>query len=302
MKNNTHANPVSFQELKSADVLFDKCAEDGTRFRIYRYNELEVRTIQVHEGEETIGVVFSLELMEGRVRLKRHEQEPIAKVVEYVEHPNIETPPKESWTRPMYCSYAVLETDQGNSIVTEQSRDGTVTWRVNPDDLEHRNFHAKVVRSADCKSGITIGELKAQQSEGSNNSESNCKRYAQNIYNSVSAGARQGDSSFWQQSNNSWRLLKTGKIVQESTWQHQWQGDCGSQWHGEWDNEWQGAWDGEWDAWTQPDAILPRKPARLIQVSTKVTRSNLPGNLGSSDQQVATYFKNKMQVPQRQRR
>jgi len=45
--------------LPSATDLFDKTAEDGTRFRAYRVGALEVRTVQEFEGDEVIGMVLS---------------------------------------------------------------------------------------------------------------------------------------------------------------------------------------------------------------------------------------------------
>lgn len=48
------------EALASSAAIFDKQAEDGTRFRIYRLGGLEVRSVQELEGEETIGMVFSV--------------------------------------------------------------------------------------------------------------------------------------------------------------------------------------------------------------------------------------------------
>eukprot|EP00415_Alexandrium_ostenfeldii_P001850 UN1850 len=45
--------------LKSAASTFDKTAEDGARFRIYKVGNLEVRTIQQHSEDEAIAGVFS---------------------------------------------------------------------------------------------------------------------------------------------------------------------------------------------------------------------------------------------------
>merc|ERR1712151_370528 len=45
--------------LKSTVPAFDKVTEEGMRFRIYTSSTLEVRTTQVHEGKENIGVAFA---------------------------------------------------------------------------------------------------------------------------------------------------------------------------------------------------------------------------------------------------
>lgn len=51
--------PVTVQELKSANVVFDKSTEDGVRFRIYNHKGLEVRTTKDHSGPEIVGAVYS---------------------------------------------------------------------------------------------------------------------------------------------------------------------------------------------------------------------------------------------------
>mmetsp|Transcript_35687 Transcript_35687/g.81086 ORF Transcript_35687/g.81086 Transcript_35687/m.81086 type:complete len:281 (-) Transcript_35687:113-955(-) len=46
--------------LKAVAPIFDKTAEDGARFRIYKFGSLDVRTIQEQSGEEALGAVFSV--------------------------------------------------------------------------------------------------------------------------------------------------------------------------------------------------------------------------------------------------
>jgi hypothetical protein len=45
--------------LECVAPVFDNTTEDGARFRIYNNGGLEVRTVQMFDGEETIGAVFS---------------------------------------------------------------------------------------------------------------------------------------------------------------------------------------------------------------------------------------------------
>jgi len=45
--------------LRSATVVFDKKTEDGLRFRIYRHDNIEVRTVTDLKGAESIGAAFS---------------------------------------------------------------------------------------------------------------------------------------------------------------------------------------------------------------------------------------------------
>merc|ERR1719464_66306 len=44
---------------KASEPTFNKLTEDGARFRIYKVGNVELRTIQEHDGEETVGAVFS---------------------------------------------------------------------------------------------------------------------------------------------------------------------------------------------------------------------------------------------------
>jgi len=56
------ANPdavVLDNVLKSTVPAFDKVTEEGMRFRIYTSGTLEVRTTQVQEGKENVGVAFA---------------------------------------------------------------------------------------------------------------------------------------------------------------------------------------------------------------------------------------------------
>jgi len=46
--------------LQSAEPVFDKSTEDGTRFRVYVSDGVEVRTTQEQDGDQIIGAVFSV--------------------------------------------------------------------------------------------------------------------------------------------------------------------------------------------------------------------------------------------------
>uniref|UniRef100_A0A7S1MA25 Uncharacterized protein n=1 Tax=Alexandrium catenella TaxID=2925 RepID=A0A7S1MA25_ALECA len=150
---------VDADVLKSAVVAFDKSTEDGTRYRVYRFGSLEVRTTQDIDGKENIGAVFSLC---ASTDASRHHQvvrddEQIVKATEYVEASGKD-----------YHCYVVLETEQKNVIVTEELKNGTLRREANPKDLEDRCSLAKVLRSvgaADCKkTSFTVGGVKALQS------------------------------------------------------------------------------------------------------------------------------------------
>jgi len=155
------------QALKKAVPAFDKRTEDGTRYRIYRFGSLEVRTTEDTDEEEKIGAVFSH--CASTDAPKRHElvkdEERLVKATEYVEASGKD-----------YHCYVVMETEMKNTILTEELKNGTLRREANPKDLEDRNSLAKVLRSADCtKFGLTVGGMKALQS---------------NIYNQVT-GSRE---------------------------------------------------------------------------------------------------------------
>mmetsp|Transcript_105598 Transcript_105598/g.256443 ORF Transcript_105598/g.256443 Transcript_105598/m.256443 type:complete len:979 (-) Transcript_105598:108-3044(-) len=160
--------------LRSAAPLFDKTAEDGCRFRIYRFGSIEARTMQGHEGEEEVVAVFSArpptELAAAGVWTRVvDESEKVVRATEYVERAVRRQTAEEqgSCQRPLYRRYyVVFETEQGNKIVTEQLSDGIVTFEENPEDLEDRSSLAKVFRSVGCSrvgAGTTLRDLKLRQ-------------------------------------------------------------------------------------------------------------------------------------------
>jgi len=137
--------------LKTATPVFDRSSEDGIKFRIYKFGSLEVRTTQKPQGKETIGVVFSIcaPIMAGNQDRKLDENEKVVKATEYVEK-----------ACKGHHTYVMLETEQGNVIVSEALENGTSSWEANPMDLEDRNSLAKVLRCADCSSAsFTIREI-----------------------------------------------------------------------------------------------------------------------------------------------
>eukprot|EP00747_Dinoflagellata_sp_TGD_P191486 gnl/TRDRNA2_/TRDRNA2_54938_c0_seq1.p1 gnl/TRDRNA2_/TRDRNA2_54938_c0~~gnl/TRDRNA2_/TRDRNA2_54938_c0_seq1.p1 ORF type:complete len:998 (+),score=249.98 gnl/TRDRNA2_/TRDRNA2_54938_c0_seq1:81-3074(+) len=191
--------------LTTTAPLFDKCTEDGLRFRIYKCGSLEVRTTQAYESKETIGMVFSMRSSthtstEGAPK----DHDKVVKVTEYVERARAES---------SHRSYVVIETKEGHIIVTEKFMDGTVTWEENPKDLQDRNSLAKVVRSAgyNVKAGVTVGDMRKFQAKesvrtASGVSHSQCKHYAQVAF-TVACGTQHADSGFRQQTT-SWQLSK----------------------------------------------------------------------------------------------
>jgi len=134
--------------LKKAVPTFDKTAEDGARFRIYRFGSLEVRTVQELSGEEAICAVLSASAGEHNQAILPNEK--IVKVTEYVEGSDGN------------CDcYVVLETEKEKTIVAEEMKNGSVRFVENPKDLEDRNSLAKVLRTSDCaEAGLTAVGVK----------------------------------------------------------------------------------------------------------------------------------------------
>jgi len=140
--------------LRSAVPEFDKTAEDGTRYRIYRLGSLEVRTCQVYDELEVIGMVFSRHAHEASKHCCQiKETESIVKVTEYVEKSG----------KSHHC-YTVLETEHKNVLAFEELDSGVVKREDNPADLEDRNSLAKVLRSAACsQANMTVGDVRECQ-------------------------------------------------------------------------------------------------------------------------------------------
>jgi hypothetical protein len=157
--------------MKSGPPVFEKKAEDGMVFRIYRADSIEVRTTQEHAEQEVVGAVFSVrQQTHGKTGRTALGHENIIKATEYVEKM-----PKASEE----CKYyVVLETEYGNTIVTERLQD-IASWEENVADLECRNSLAKVVRTASCRrAGVTVEDLKAilaEKLEQNSNSSARCR-------------------------------------------------------------------------------------------------------------------------------
>jgi hypothetical protein len=154
------AAPAFAHVLRSATPTFYKSTEDGTHFRIYSFGSVEIRTTQAYDGQEQVGAVFSVRPVSKAGAQSRKDGSQVVKVTEYVEWERDQE--KDAW----HHSYVVVETTAGEKVVTEQLRDGSVTWEENPKDLEDRNSLAKVVRSANCSSAsVLIRDVEKFQSK-----------------------------------------------------------------------------------------------------------------------------------------
>jgi len=300
---------VALRDLESATPTFDRKSEDGTWFRIYRHNHFEVRTTKEPNGQEEIGVIFSVgssvqvSLRRGSRQPKVQEHDTIVKATEYVRNAGGDA---DCQGRPSFGSFVVLQTEQGASVMTEKLRDGTVTWEENADDLEDRSSNAKVVRTTGCaKAFVCVKDMKAfrnNESSSSSASQSRCKLYAQGAFTLATTGSsQQACSGFWQRSEGSWQLLQAGRWSKQGRWEDGcWQAD----WEGGWESSWQDGWESTWEDWQcewdqgwhfglhggrQATMVAARPQAagpKLGQASKMRRHFELQATLGLSDQQM----------------
>jgi len=167
------AQSGAFDEvLRSASPLFEKTTEDGLCFRIYRVGSLEVRTTQEHDSNEIVGAIFSTKdaSKKGSQVQNIPQDDKLVKVTEYVE------------ARGRY--YVVLETEQGNMILTEKLKDGTFSWEENPADVMDRNSLAKVTFTQGCRgAGVLVGDVRAYKDKQVAGKSSKC--YAHDAFKLV---------------------------------------------------------------------------------------------------------------------
>lgn len=186
--------------IASTTPMFDKSTEDGTRFRIYQVDSLDVRTTQEHDGEEVMGAIFSDRTPVRTAKAASvKDAEQIVKATQYVEStaaadadeqkdkgPNPSRAPRKP-VAPDRHHYVVLETAAGGVLVTEKLG-SKVLLAENPKDLDARNCLAKVVSRVDCQSvRVKARDIRGLQASwdsaaGSTASRSECKRYAQEVF------------------------------------------------------------------------------------------------------------------------
>jgi len=173
--------------IKSTVPVFDKSAEDGTRFRIYQIGTIEVRTMQnLDASEETVAVFSVRSPLQTTVKDKRDwlvgDMEKIAKVTEYVER-DVGQALQAGKVQRRY--FVVFETQRANMISTEMFEDGRMRWEENPDDLEDRISLAKVLRTTSCQENSnTVRNLKLHmireaESAAAPIHKTVCRQYAQ---------------------------------------------------------------------------------------------------------------------------
>lgn len=212
---------AAFQKTLLNDVLptsapeFLKDTEDGTLFRIYKLGSLEVRTSQEPTGDdETVLAVFSRrkpewKLSSGWRAKEADESETVVKAKAYIEAAETDdnAPASADTTKPDCHFYVVLETDASHFIVTEKLRDGSITWAVNPDNLNDRNSLAKLLFTVDGKYGMTVHDIRNVRARSSGPvspdvaSFSASKAYARAIFQLISGRGFRGK---WGSGTRAW--------------------------------------------------------------------------------------------------
>jgi hypothetical protein len=177
---------VDLAALK-ADVapVFEKCTEDGVRFRVYHWRGFEVRTSQQPNSAESVAVIFSVEESE---RGLIPGSEKVVKITEYVS-PSASA--KGEGKGPQgsqrdFRFHLILETEHGRHIATEGRLDGKVAWEEQPADLEERRASSKTLGYVVCQGArITVQDVRRYtEAHGTfESSHAGCKRYAKGLYN-----------------------------------------------------------------------------------------------------------------------
>jgi len=164
------------KRVTASAPIFDMSCEDGTRYRIYRAEGLEVRTVQERNTEEAVGAVFSSTAWRAAGRSDIKDDAKITKAVEYVERAELGR-----------HYYVVLETEASGSVAVEQLADGSVAFMESAEVLAARNALAKVTRCVEDCGAATIGAVRAATSEFCGPaSGSQRKRFAREIFQRAS--------------------------------------------------------------------------------------------------------------------
>jgi len=151
--------------LQASAPVFDKCTEEGMRFRIYSLGKLEVRTLQEESKEEVVGAVFSTQpaAKAAGPHVDVDEHDRIIKATLYTERSAGSA--KTSCPGALRQYYVIIETMKGSKIRMECSATGEATWEPEPADLEDRNSLAKVLLGTVCRMGMLVGDMKAFQAQ-----------------------------------------------------------------------------------------------------------------------------------------
>jgi hypothetical protein len=185
--------------LSFASPVFSSQTEESVKFCIYRLGTLEVRTTQEPAGKEIIGAVFSaqagLETTAVRPIVTGHVK--ILRATLYVER--FLATMRQGKAKLLRRYYVVLETENGDKVVTQKVSDGKMTFEENPIALEDRNSLARVMLSVETTARSSVDDFKEFQAglvyraKPGPPSLSDCKRYARAVLTFASDEARNGD-------------------------------------------------------------------------------------------------------------
>lgn len=193
--------------VKVVAPIFNKTTEEGTHYRIYRADGLEVRSLQEHGEPEVVGAIFAVVPSASRkkdVEIRRREGFADERIVQATEYVRRQTKDGDG-----YCYCVVLETDAGRTIVTEQpavvaDARSLPTWEEGPVDVPGDPACAlplaRVLRSTDLRRRPhqpTVQTMKAlwaasrAQAAASGPSAATCERsrwYAERIFVEAARG------------------------------------------------------------------------------------------------------------------
>merc|ERR1712187_120878 len=187
--------------VRCSTAAFAKKTEDGMQFRIYRMGRFEVRTVQEHNGEETIGAVFTTCEKSSHTSSVRSiaGHEKIVKVTQYVEKAVANGLSQDAQT-PDAHYYVVLEAEHGSVVLTEMLADGSVTWEENRSSLLTRNSLARVIRTAQGQEGgAIVQEMKNYRAKAQDNfsagTQLTCREYSTGAYIAAGGGPQEALNS-----------------------------------------------------------------------------------------------------------
>jgi len=163
--------------LHSHEPWFDEVAQDGTRFKIYTVDGNQVRTVQEVGEEEFIGCVLCSGPSNGQV--KTEDDCTVKRVTLFVEHADST---RQSDTSRQY--FVLLETQEGTTVLTDKLANGLTTWTSNPTEFQRRATRAKVLRSEELTSKLTLKDIrkvKVAASASAPASQSRRRRYAEAV-------------------------------------------------------------------------------------------------------------------------
>jgi len=187
---------VDVASLELTVPMFDGSAEDGLRYRIYRGNDMQVRTVQHPSGPEQVGAAFAAK---PNIPASIWGAESVTKVAALVSSEldnavdGAPLRPKLNYNEESRCYSLILRTQSNSIVLTEMLADGTVTWVEGTGNLIDRVAAAKTLACMHCKDArLTLQDLRSFATACRSDRTASCSeraRFVQSTYNRVRRAA-----------------------------------------------------------------------------------------------------------------